>query len=402
MDELQNRTRALKSRWDTVYETVVSNPQLWNYPLLDAEEVNTVVSTIVRLFDRVRAPSGYNAGFELAKACAISTLPAIESQLEQLVAQKFAHVPNFVTQLNQLLSASLSAMLTGTTDKDRLLASLSSEVTESVARAEKALKSIDGVSEKASERAKRLDALDQRAEDLEELITRLSTTEKAARDHLTRTLEVKDKAESTFSDLTDRSGETTELTAELNELQNRVGALVSGAEETQLQITGLLPGAASAGLAYAFESRAEKLVAPRSTWMAVFVCSILLMLAVAYKIEPEKELWQQTLSRLPYIAPLVWLAWFSAVQYGNSVRLEEDYRFKASTAKAFVGYRDHMQHLKDIDLQNADNALALLSERTVAVLSEPPGRVLGKSKSEAAPSSGVVGLAMGRDEPPSA
>jgi hypothetical protein len=50
-----------------------------------------------------------------------------------------------------------------------------------------------------------------------------------------------------------------------------------------------------------------------------------------------------------------------------------------------------MEHMKDIDLENAGNALVMLSARTVDILANEPGRVLGKAVNEASPASELWG-----------
>ena len=56
-------------------------------------------------------------------------------------------------------------------------------------------------------------------------------------------------------------------------------------------------------------------------------------------MKTDKELLAALLYRLPVVAPVVWLAWFAAKQYGYASRLSEDYAYKAASAMAFEGYK---------------------------------------------------------------
>lgn len=409
MDDIQNRIQSILSKWGQVYEIVESNPQLWtqNYPDLTVDQVGEVVLTIGRIFDRVRAPSGFSAGYEVAKATAISVIPNVETQIDRLISQQFNHTKSFVTQLNQLLGATLTLFVTGQSgDDDREVAALTGEI---AAHAENAQKIYDGIAAKQEEidtlsatlkeKEEVLTKLDEKVEELSGVIQTLTQTQTQAETFRDSSEESASEAETAATTLTERVKETSSLFAEAKTAKDKLEALITEASEARDTIEGLLPGAASVGLAASFEDRAKKLGPPKYAWMIVFILSILGMLGVAFTLDLQSgEIWKDALARLPFFAPLVWLAWFSAIQYGNTIRLEEDYRFKTSTAKAFVGYRDHMEHLKSVDVEHAESVLAILSARTVEVLSAPPGNTLGKSSSEASPSGGLLGMTFGKSD----
>jgi ethanolamine utilization microcompartment shell protein EutS len=153
--------------------------------------------------------------------------------------------------------------------------------------------------------------------------------------------------------------------SQIEELLKRNGSLFEGLEKQQgilseLQrrsfeqsklIEELLPRGASATLAHAFEHRAERLNVTKWLWAGSFGISILGLIVVTLCLADETKAATATqvliefLQRLPFAAPLVWLGWFSAVQYGNTIRVQEDYSFKAATSKAFAGYkRPHGAH----------------------------------------------------------
>jgi hypothetical protein len=76
----------------------------------------------------------------------------------------------------------------------------------------------------------------------------------------------------------------------------------------------------------------------------------------------------------------------------NTIRIQEDYAFKEATSKAFQGYRDHMEHLANIEVEGANTALNLLSERTVEILAHEPLRIFSKTEGDASPSGELASL----------
>lgn len=98
-------------------------------------------------------------------------------------------------------------------------------------------------------------------------------------------------------------------------------------------------------MASAFITRKDELDADRTLWRSVFVLSlVLLTLAGVFYFAPSlaAKNWEDTLLRLPLTAPVVWLAWFAAKQYGYAARLREDYAYKVASSMAFEGYKREM------------------------------------------------------------
>jgi hypothetical protein len=116
-----------------------------------------------------------------------------------------------------------------------------------------------------------------------------------------------------------------------------VGQLTERAQKQEDLISHLLPAAASAGLASAFALRVRQVERTKWIWLSVGGLA-LTALNVLQDVAPAgAQVWWQLLHRLPIAGPLIWLGWFSAIQYGNVVRLQEDYAFKEATSKAFAG-----------------------------------------------------------------
>ena len=96
-------------------------------------------------------------------------------------------------------------------------------------------------------------------------------------------------------------------------------------------------------------------------------------------------MWIYLVHRLPLAAPMIWLGWFCSMQFGNVIRLMEDYAFKEATSIAFAGYRDHMEHLSGVSDGEAHTAMERLALVTISVLGNEPLRLLQKQHQDASP-----------------
>ena len=147
---------------------------------------------------------------------------------------------------------------------------------------------------------------------------------------------------------------------------------------------------ASARLAEAFQDRETELKG--WGWLFGFSLSVIGLVIIGIitvhtlNTTGAGNYWQFILERFLIGSPLIWSAWFCAIQYGNAIRLKEDYAFKAATAKAFVGYKDYFEDLAKVEGAiggNAITALQLLSMKTIKILAKSPGRLLDKTHKDA-------------------
>ncbi len=247
------------------------------------------------------------------------------------------------------------------------------------------------------------------AKDTEAQVEKVNAFHNAAKDGSDAVGEIHTEAQTTLGQInklattiTESEKEVSKLLEASNDLQDRIanqevllGKLHDKNAEQQKLIDDLLPKGASAGLAAAFGHRADKLEKTKWVWMGLFITSIIALALWAFKIvdkpvQPDLELWKIILQRLPLAAPFVWIGWFSAVQYGNTIRVQEDYAFKEATSKAFAGYRDHMEHMANVNLEEARTAMTLLAEKTVAILANEPLRIYNKAERDASPANGFL------------
>lgn len=197
---------------------------------------------------------------------------------------------------------------------------------------------------------------------------------------------------------------STELNSQIEVELKKVTDLTKESTDLTTLIRNLLPDAASAGLAESFARRVGRLERTKWIWMSVFLFSIAGLITMAFMIlyqntQASEELWKIVLQRLPFTAPFIWLGWFSAVQYGNTVRVQEDYAFKEATAKAFVGYKDHMEYLSNINIEDTKSVMKLLATKTIEILSHEPLRIYQNSSEDVSPAKSIF-ESMKRKEKP--
>ena len=121
------------------------------------------------------------------------------------------------------------------------------------------------------------------------------------------------------------------------------------------KIEGLLKGASTVALAKAFKDHKESFNTSNYIWMALFVVSIISMMALSlwgfinanYEF---KDMWKYTLGNLPFIGGAIWLAIYSSKQRSQNKRLQQEYAFKEDVAKIYYGLKEEVEELGDSEL----------------------------------------------------
>lgn len=172
------------------------------------------------------------------------------------------------------------------------------------------------------------------------------------------------------------------------EYQKELSNLTEMFETLHRKIEGLLPNATSAGLASAFRNQKARFTKPQRNWLITFVTAIILLLVAGLVGLPgfwswgansgTQESWDSILrhfaTRLPLVAPLVWLAIFAGRNYMLALRVEEEYAFKEAVSTAFEGYKREMAGIS----ASGDGALppiVTLCENVLRALARRPGRI---------------------------
>lgn len=180
------------------------------------------------------------------------------------------------------------------------------------------------------------------------------------------------------------------LSEKVTKNEERMDKLSSDAIALRKQVEELLPGATSAGLASAFRERKESFQRPVKLWTWVFIGSLATLLLVAFINPVDLSLDKVTLEnfhmyvlmRLPFLAPIVWLAIYAAHKLNQALRLEEEYAHKEAISKSFEGYKTQ---LLEIESDSTSTAAEHLVNRTLEALARHPGRIYDAKREDVSP-----------------
>ncbi len=123
------------------------------------------------------------------------------------------------------------------------------------------------------------------------------------------------------------------------------------------QIEDLLPGAAAAGLAAGYHAQKIRHDRPIQVWSWVFSATMVAMALYALITFHEPSGFKQAViqisSRIPFLLPVVWLAWHATKQQSQHKRIQQEYAHKESLATTYVGYSNEVEKLPDSPAKNA-------------------------------------------------
>jgi hypothetical protein len=129
------------------------------------------------------------------------------------------------------------------------------------------------------------------------------------------------------------------------------------------KIEKLLPGASSAGLATAYGALRKNFSKPIRFYTGLFYGTLGLLVLVALILSVQKLTLAPTISitlveikdwdyalralvnKIPFVAPLVWLALFSSNRRSQYERLQQEYAHKEAIARSYSSYKKQLQDL---------------------------------------------------------
>jgi len=136
------------------------------------------------------------------------------------------------------------------------------------------------------------------------------------------------------------------ISDQIEKYQTNIKQIFEKNHEQQKEIDNTIELANRHGMAGSFKKRKDELSIMQWTWIILFVVSIIVMFTFSLmNLLPliNKDKYLEFFTRLPFIGPLFWLAWYSIVQFGYTTKLVEDYSFKYATALAYEGYKNQIK-----------------------------------------------------------
>ncbi len=405
MNELGQKISEIGEGWAKIYAKASVEPTLWqpHWANGDLVLVDEMVRTLVTLFARDRAPKRFAPGYQLGRSLMAVAVPTIQSTLQQLAADQFNHLPTFISQVaNALTRVHLMLAYSDKETQDLTRADLSAQLAESIALLGTAQRELAEKVSKLEEAQALVETITTAAATAAEQAESASASNATAAETLKEIQEKAAHGEESATEITATRvaakavlKETKDAQDEANTAKAALAELLKATEKQSAIIASILPKGASAGLAAAFSARGRTLELTKWAWMLAFVLSLAALAAAAFMLKPplptdNETFWIELLWRITRATPLVWVAWVSIVQYGNTVRVQEDYAFKEATSKAFQGYRDHMEHLKSVDSEDAGTALNLMAVTTIEILGREPLRIYDKTGKDASPAHSLL------------
>lgn len=401
MPDLNDHLAILDEAWAESLRVLIENPEIVEAkaPGCSPEQVDESVKTVMKWAGSIRSPHGFRPIYPIARLQLATSLAALAEQAQNLKANPAGYFPAFLDKLLDVFTPITAAsVFSDKIEAQKGLAELGAELSQHIALMQTAQSEL-------SEKIKALDEGDLAAEKIHAQAEQANASSLAIQQGVEKLdaqateaaacLEAIKESESTIHE-NEKSAQALvaknqALQAKIEEQKAALEALTQKAKEQHNLIDELLPSATSAGLARAFQIQRTRFGNSQAGWAAAFFASLVTLIVFSWQIKlgiPEgssSEVWTYLLFRMPLAAPLVWLGWFSAIQYGNVLRLKEDYAFKEATSMAFAGYRDHMEHLHAVDDAQAGNALNQLALTTIAILGNDPLRLLQAQTTDASP-----------------
>ena len=415
MTEIDPTIQAIREAWTASRPQLEANDQIVKaaLPGCSLPQVDESLETLLDLVGRSRAPSGFKPIYPIARIHLAAAISQLNQQAQNLRGNPTGHFPAFVSQLVACFSP-LAAMsiFSESKDQEKQVAGTAADLSQHLALMQTAQRELTtklSLIEEAQRVTERITALGQQAEEKAAAWEVTSTTIASHAETAAASLEAIE-ADETIVDEYKTGIETLKTEAQaiaksLTQHSSNLEALTKKAKEQQDLITDLLPKGASVGLASSFKQQGDRFFWAQIIWGVLFIGGLISLACFSWSIKDNlptaavTEQWQYLLFRIPLVSPLVWLSWFSAIQYGNVLRLKEDYAFKEATSNAFAGYRDHMEHLKGISEEDGENAMSRLALVTISILGNEPLRLLQKQGQDASPLERLTSLIPNNKEP---
>ncbi|MBB5039834.1 hypothetical protein [Prosthecobacter dejongeii] len=415
MPELNPAIETITEAWAASLPILQANSSIVESvaPGCSVEQCDEAVQTILKWASSNRAPHGFRPIYPIVRLQLASSLTGLSQHAQNLKGNPAAHFPAFFTQLLQCIAPITAACtFSDKAESHKSIGELGGELSQHISlmhTAQGELGKKMALLEKSEATAalvdERASAVETAATEIETAVAKLAEQSASASTHLEEIEEGHTEIEALKNRLDGLIKQNETLQSQLQEQAKHAQDIANKADQQQKLLDELLPRGTSAGLASAFNQQRTRFGWSQTGWAAVFLGSVITLIVFAWSIKlglptsTPSEIWSYLLFRIPLASPLIWLGWFSAIQYGNVLRLKEDYAFKEATSMAFAGYRDHMEHLREVDDSDAGNALNKLALVTISILGNDPLRLLQGQSADASPLDKISTLLRAQPKP---
>lgn len=369
---------------------------LYGFPNLSYEQLDQIFARWVTIFAALEVKGTWITSPEAA----LADRP-LATMLTDLTALVSGAVPNGVNWLassgfvqkvldiqNQVTNLS-SRRISISREIAKELSAKGHDEIERILSAERVAKEISGLSlsvagdaDSARKDASAIATALNSSQELTEELTQVSESAKKAAENIEDTNEQVSAALKAISELQAVAEQRDEkLNMTIEETNKKIKATHDKAVEGFDSVTKALRAARDQGLASAFQSRSNSLLAERRLWTIIFMGAIAVLsaLSIVFAVDLEKMTYEylivSLLRKLALAAPAIWLGWYAAKQIGRVGRVQEDYEYKAASALAFQSYKDEVKFNGDEDLlkQLIGTAITTFGDNPVRLYTDSQG-----------------------------
>lgn len=157
--------------------------------------------------------------------------------------------------------------------------------------------------------------------------------------------------------------------------------IITTNQDLQKEIKDHLTKAIGASLFSAFDTRRESLKGGKTFWSKLLILTVLsgilltLIIALTFKDKPDAAFYV----KLSAILPIAFLIGFSAKQYSNERRAEEEYAFKSTISISLEPYRDLLYRMRS---DSPDTNTDFIEELIYEIFDNPVKRIYSGKSSE--------------------
>lgn len=170
------------------------------------------------------------------------------------------------------------------------------------------------------------------------------------------------------------------------------------------EIESLLPGATSAGLATAYREMKDSFNKPIRNSSILFYISVATLVIASFVLAVQSigwwfitfkpmDTWDSIFRaisyKLPFIAPVVWLAFYATKRRSEAQRLQQEYAHKEALAKSYNSYKKQITELGEKD----DKLLTELIRKAIEAISHNASATLDGKHGDKMPAQEVIDLA---------
>lgn len=310
--------------------------------LLRTQELDSLITTFKDELAAVKA---------IAQDAQQSLLAITAAQSQ--VAAALADVQAKVTEITSASTVALAAK-TQITDEQTVISAKSSHIEDAKSHADGVRAELDRALNAATKSVTDAEGADTRAKSAAdsavEALAAITTQKTQAETELTAIAAARELAKTAATATKALADKADVIEARVADYENKLAKSEIQANEQLATITGLLPGATSAGLAHAFDLRRKSFLKPGTRWQWLFVGSVAALVALAltglWNVVKDgtplsyDELLRLWLARAPIAGALIWLALHASRESALAKRLEEDYGYKAVIAASFQGFQE--------------------------------------------------------------